>query len=131
VDVLPVSPQIVTITNRQNIGDASVFTQTVPVVSNPASSTASTSNTAVTKETPSTNQVAQAVKQVNDAFTQKGLNLYASFEKDKITGIEVVKIKEKKSNEVIRQFPPQETLAFAQSLDLPEGWRGQWIRNMT
>jgi len=83
------------------------------------------------RETPSSNRVAQAVKQVNDAFIQKGLNLYASFEKDKISGVDIVKIMEKKSNEVIRQLPPEEVVIFAQSLELPAGWRGQWIRNMT
>jgi flagellar protein FlaG len=131
VAILPISPQPVTITNRQNAGGAAGFVQAAPVASIPVSSAASVSSTAVIKDPPSTNQVVQAVKQVNDAFTQKGLNLYASYEKDKITGIEVVKIKEKNSNEVIRQMPSEATVEFAQSLDLPEGWRGQWIRNMT
>lgn len=133
MDVLPVSPQPATFTDHQNAGGVSGFVQAAPVVSNnnPVASAASTSGATVAKEPPSTNQVIQAVKQVNNAFTQKGLNLYAAFEKDKITGINIVQIKEKKTNEIIRQLPPQETVAFAQSLDLPEGWRGQWIRNMS
>ncbi|MFZ2404401.1 MAG: flagellar protein FlaG [Methylobacter sp.] len=133
MDVLPVFPQPATFTDHQNAGGVFGFVQTAPVVSNnnPVASAASASGAAVAKEPPSTNQVIQAVKQVNNAFTQKGLNLYAAFEKDKITGINIVQIKEKKTNEIIRQLPPQETVAFAQSLDLPEGWRGQWIRNMS
>jgi uncharacterized FlaG/YvyC family protein len=135
VNISPVSPQSVTNANvnanRRSAGGAADSVQAASVLPSPVSSTTDTSKTAASNGTPSQDQVTQAVKQVNDAFTQKGLNLYASFEKDKITGIDIVKIKEKKSDEVIRQFPPQETVAFAQSLDLPEGWRGQWIRNMT
>jgi len=131
VDILPLSPTSVSFTNRPNSGGMSGLVQTTLVVSGPVSSTADISKVAADKQIPSSNQVAQAVKQVNDAFTQKGLNLYAAFEKDKISGVNIVKIMEKKSNEVIRQLPPQEAVAFAQSLVLPEGWRGQWIRNMT
>ena len=131
MDILPVFPTPVSFTNRPNAGGTPGFVQTAPVVSGPVSSTADTSKVTTDKEIPSSNQVAQAVRQVNDAFTQKGLNLYASFEKDKISGVDIVKIMEKKSNEVIRQMPPQEAVAFAQSLVLPEGWRGQWIRNMS
>lgn len=131
MDILPLSPAPVSFTNRSNTGGASGLVQTTPAISAPVPSTTDISKLAADKQIPSSNQVAQAVRQVNDAFTQKGLNLYASFEKDKISGIDIVKIMEKKSNEVIRQLPPKEAVAFAQSLVLPEGWRGQWIRNMT
>ena len=131
MDVLPVSTSPVTTANRQSAGGASRAVQTAPVVSNPASSTADAPGAVAPKEPPSSTQVAQAVKQVNDAFIQKGLNLYAAFEKDKISGVDIVKIMEKKSNEVIRQLPPEEVVIFAQSLELPAGWRGQWIRNMS
>lgn len=131
MDVLPVAVPPVAISNPQNPGGVSRVVQTVPVVSNPASSTADAPGVVAPQEIPSSSRVAQAVKQVNDAFIQKGLNLYASFEKDKISGVDIVKIMEKKSNEVIRQLPPEEVVIFAQSLELPAGWRGQWIRNMT
>lgn len=131
MDVLSVAAPPVAISNPQNSVGASRVVQTAPVVSNPASSAADAPGTVAPQEIPSSSRVAQAVKQVNDAFIQKGLNLYASFEKDKISGVDIVKIMEKKSNEVIRQLPPEEVVIFAQSLELPAGWRGQWIRNMT
>lgn len=96
-------------------------------ISSPIPSKADASGTDETSKTPSQNQLAQAIKQVNDAFSQKGQNLYASFEEDKITGIQVVKIVEKKTNEIIRQMPPKEIVAFAQSLEVEQGWRGRLI----
>ena len=122
MDVVSVSPQSVTFANRQNVGGEAGFVQATPAASNSASSA---TDAAVVKEVPSSNQLAQAVRQANDAFAQKGINLYASFEKDKISGVEIVKIMEKKTNEVIRQLPPPEMVRFAQSLVLPAGWRGQ------
>lgn len=61
-----------------------------------------------------------AVNRINASFAQSGQNLYASFEKDKATGIGVVKIVDKKTNETIRQMPAPEVLAFARSLDHQE-----------
>ena len=90
-------------------------------------SQAGTPETDKTRKAPSPDQLAQAIKQVNDAFIQKRQNLYASFEKDKITGIHVVKIVEKKTNEVIRQMPPKEIVAFAQSIDAAQEWRGRLL----
>ena len=118
-------------------GGASGYAQAAPAVANwippkidtPSStpSQADISGTAETRNTPSQNQLAQAIKQVNDAFSQKNQNLYASFEEDKATGIQVVKIVEKKTNEIIRQMPPKEIIAFAQSFDAAQGRRGQLI----
>ena len=85
------------------------------------------SGTDETSNTPSSKLLDQAIKQVNDAFNQNGKDLYVSFENDKITGIQVIKIMEKKTNEIIRQMPPREMIAFAQSLEVPQGWRGQLI----
>lgn len=131
MDVPPVYHQPVSFANRQDAGGKTGSVPAAPIVSSPASFPPDTARTAAAKEPPSANQVAQAIKQVNEAFALKGLNLYAAFEKDKISGVDIVKIMEKKSNEVIRQLPPKEMVAFAQTLVLPEGWRGQWIRNMT
>ena len=78
------------------------------------------------RDAPSSDSLEQAIKQVNDSFKQNGQNLYASFEKDKITGIDVVKIVDKKTNETIRQMPPKEMVALAQFLERPQG-RGQLI----
>ena len=83
----------------------------------------------VAREAPSPEDIAKGIKQLNDVFTNKGVGLYASYEKDKITGIEVVQLKDKNTNEVIRQIPEKEMLAIAQSIALPQGWRGQLIYN--
>lgn len=79
-------------------------------------------------QAPSEKHITQAVKQLNEAFLQKGQSLYASFEKDKITGMDIVKIVDKQSKEVIRQLPPKAAVAFAQSLELPKGWQGQLLQ---
>lgn len=74
---------------------------------------------------PSADKLARAVNQVNDSFRQKGLNLYAAFEKDKATGVTVVKIVDKKTNETVNQIPIKAMLAFAQSIDQQHGARGK------
>ena len=65
---------------------------------------------------PSHEQVAQAVKQVNDAFIQQGQNLYAMIEKDKASGINVVKIFDRTTKQEISQFPSKAIIAIAESL---------------
>lgn len=92
---------------------------TSPSVANPVSSG--------TEKVASPDAIAKGLKQLNDSFSQSGVNLSASYEKDRITGIEVVQIKDKNTNEVIRQIPSKEMLAIAQSIELPQGWRGQLI----
>lgn len=77
---------------------------------------ASASNTSVSTPAPSSAQVTQAVKQVNDAFIQKNQNMYATLEKDPATGIEVVKFIDQDTKETISQFPSKAILAIAQSL---------------
>lgn len=79
-------------------------------------------------EVPTAGQIAKAVQQLNEDFLKKAQNLYASFEKDKITGMDIVKIVDKQSKEVIRQLPPEEAVAFAQSLELPDGWQRQLLQ---
>jgi flagellar protein FlaG len=75
---------------------------------------------------PSEERVAQAVKQVNEAFTQKGQNLYAAIERDKATGINVVKVLDKNTREVISQFPSKAIVAMAEALQ-SQGSKGQLI----
>jgi uncharacterized FlaG/YvyC family protein len=77
---------------------------------------ASAPSAAGTTQVPSSAQLAQAVKQVNDAFSQRNLNVYASIGKDPATGIEVVKFVDQDTNEAISQFPSKAVLAIAQSL---------------
>ncbi len=78
-------------------------------------------------QAPSPERVEQAIKQVNETFTQKGQNLYASIERDKSTGIPVVKVLDKATNEVISQFPSKEIIAIAEAIDRSQEDKGQLI----
>ena len=104
--------------------------QTPPATPRLDSSIAGASKTTDIREAPSADRLAQAVKQVNDSFNQKGHNLYASFEKDKLTGINVVKIVDKKTNETISQMPPKEIVKLAQLIEYSQGIRGQLIHDI-
>lgn len=81
---------------------------------------------AVTK-TPSPAQIKYAVNQVNDAFTERGQNLYASLEKDKETGIHVVKLLDKSTKEIVSQYPSKEIVAIAAALTHYQESRGNLI----
>ena len=72
-------------------------------------------------------RVAQAVKQLNEDFIQKGQNVYASYEKDKATGISVVKVLDKNTQEVVSQFPPKEIIAIAEAIDRDQEAKGRLI----
>lgn len=72
-------------------------------------------------------QLAQAVKRVNDAFVQMGQNLYASIEKDEATGISVVKFQDINTREVVRQYPSKEILAIAEAFDKSVEARGKLL----
>jgi len=78
-------------------------------------------------QAPSSEQVAQAVKQVNDAFAQNGQNLYAAIEKDKATGIDVVKVLDKNTEEVISQFPSKAIIGLAEAISESLAKKGQMI----
>ncbi len=78
-------------------------------------------------QAPSPERVEQAIRQVNETFTQKGQNLYASIERDKSTGINVVKVLDKVTNEVISQFPSKEIIAIAEAIDQAQEDKGHLI----
>jgi uncharacterized FlaG/YvyC family protein len=115
-----------------NIGTATSSVMDFPVgqpqlvVSN-ASARSVEPPAALKQSSSSTMTTEQAVKQVNDAFLQKQQSLIAAIEKDQLTGISVFKIKDINTNEVVRQLPTKAGISFAQSLAVPEGWRGQLI----
>ena len=88
---------------------------------------ASIAKAVATTQAPTSNQIAQAVKQMNDAFTQRGQNIYATISIDKATGIDVVKIVDKETNETIVQYPSKAILEAAQALQHPQGSGGQLI----
>lgn len=68
------------------------------------------------EQMPTPEHLNQAVEQINEAFAQKEQHLHAQIERDEATGISVVKVLDKKTDEVISQFPSKEILAIASSI---------------
>jgi len=68
---------------------------------------------------PDAQAVREAVDRIN-AFL-KSAQRDLDIEIDKETGIVVVKVVDRESGEVIRQIPPEETLAIAKNLDTVQG----------
>jgi uncharacterized FlaG/YvyC family protein len=80
---------------------------------------------------PVSKTLAQAVKQVNDNLSQNDQNLYASFGKDKATGIDVITFTDSVTHEVVSQIPSKAMIALAQSLDTQgKIGQGQLINNV-
>ena len=76
---------------------------------------------------PTQEEQDSALKQVNDAFARKSGNLVATIEKDKDTGINVLKITDKDTKEVVRQFPSKAVIAMAQAIGESLDTKGQLI----
>ena len=118
-----------TIPNSPAAGEQNSARVVSPATSGPIVQRVAAPKTTDALHPVSSDHLAQAVKQVNDAFSQRGQDLYASFETDKATGIDVVKIVDKTTKETINQMPPREIIAFAQSLDA-QFRAGQLIHNI-
>lgn len=123
MDISSVASKSVAAATGGGTGGSGQTTPTTP--SSTAPETAAGANTA--PQAPSPERIAQAVKQVNDDFIQKGQNLYASYERDKATGINVVKVLDKNTREVISQFPSKEIIAIAEAIDRDQEARGRLI----
>lgn len=87
-----------------------------PVASGPALPHAAAPKTTSSPQ-PVSSTLAQAVKQVNDNLSKREQNLYASFAKDKATGIDIVTFTDSVTHEVVSQIPSKAIIALAQSLD--------------
>jgi uncharacterized FlaG/YvyC family protein len=98
-------------------------------VADPVQAGVASAPVAVAASAPSSDQVAQAVNQINDAFAQRNQNLYAAIEKDKATGIDVVKIVDRESKETISQFPSKAILGIADAIQNPSGAGGRLLRD--
>lgn len=61
----------------------------------------------------------KATEQINEFIKSSSRNL--QFSVDKGTGRIIVKVVDQESGEIIRQIPPEETLAIAKNLDSPNG----------
>lgn len=60
-----------------------------------------------------------AVKRLSDFVSQKSSEI--NFSIDEESGINIVKVTDSKTNEVIRQFPSEEAIAIAHALDKLQG----------
>ncbi len=76
---------------------------------------------------PTSNQLAKAVKQMNDTFSQRSQNVFATIGIDKATGVEVVKIVDRDTNETVVQYPSKAALAAADAIQHPQKSGGQFI----
>lgn len=66
-------------------------------------------------QSPSRQQIDQAMEQMREALPPVARNL--QFSLDEETGRSVVRVVDSTTNEVIRQFPSEELLAIAKALD--------------
>jgi len=98
------SPQAPEITNTQNIN------KPLP---------APTAQQNVEPEPASDEKIQQAVDQIQDFTDQVARNLKFSIDED--TGKTVVKVLDSQTQEVIRQFPSEEAISIARTLDKVQG----------
>lgn len=57
----------------------------------------------------------------------KGTKSLASIEKDKATGINVVKVLDKNTRKIVSQFPSKEIIAIAEAIDQHQEGKGHLI----
>lgn len=119
-----VSPRVST-----GSGEGASSTVRVPAADTASQPNDASASIAASAQAPSPDRVAQAVNQINDAFAQRNQNLYAAIEKDKATGIDVVKIVDKESKETVSQFPSKAILGIAEAIQNPSGAGGQLLRD--
>ncbi len=74
---------------------------------------------AETSAVPSSEQLTQAVNQIQDVIKQTANSLQFSIDKD--SGTTIVKVVDTESKKVIRQIPSEEVLAIAKALDKLQG----------
>lgn len=81
----------------------------------------------VSLKTASVEQIDKALDKVNEAFAQKNQNLLATIEKDQETGINVFKVTDKVTKELVRQFPAEAVIAMAEVINQSLDAKGQLI----
>ena len=101
--------------------------QLAPVEKSPVAISAKTVETTFEAKQPSNDRVDQAVKKVNDAFNQKGQSLRVLVERDDATKIDVIKLQDKDTKEVISQFPSKTIIAMAEAIDQSLDEKGQLL----
>lgn len=87
----------------------------VPKVTSTQDVSAAPDTTQTNSRPPTTEQLKEAVKVINQAMHEANQSL--AFSIDSTTKRTIVKLTDTATGEVIRQFPTQETLAISQSID--------------
>jgi uncharacterized FlaG/YvyC family protein len=100
----------------------------LPAASSPATQKTAALRTDDVTGSSSPERVNQAVKQVNDAFVQKGQDLYAAIERDKTSGISVVIVFDRTTKEQISQFPTKAIIAIAEAISQSNEGKVQLMR---
>lgn len=96
----------ITLDTARKLTDNPVVQQ--PAGQEPQSQTQSQSQVGTQNSSVSKDEVEKAIKVLNVAFQK--VKLESSYSIDKRTGLEVVKIENTETGEVVRQYPPEEIL---------------------
>lgn len=110
-----IRPSTSTTTNLQQSVQTAMTTDTQNVKSLPTPLTRQN----VDSKPASDEQVQQAVDQIQNFTDKAAKNLKFSIDED--TGKTVVKVLDSKTQEVIRQFPSEEAISIARTLDKVQG----------
>lgn len=110
-----IRPSTSTTTNLQQSVQTAMTTDTQNVESLPTPLTRQN----VDSKPASDEQVQQAVDQIQNFTDKAAKNLKFSIDED--TGKTVVKVLDSKTQEVIRQFPSEEAISIARTLDKVQG----------
>ncbi len=108
-------------------GTAGVASVATPATGLPQSNDASKSSATTASPDPTPNQISKAVNQINAAFTQNNQAIFAKYEKDPATGIEVVQFVDQDNGQVVSQVPSKVALAIAQSIQDLSAPKGQLV----
>lgn len=123
MDIKPVGNPINNPTNQpgQRVSDTGNFYADLPSIAAREAATPVQTVNAVRQaaDIPSTDQVNEAIKQINNALKKLSQDLEFSLDED--TDRPVVKVVDQQTKTVIRQIPTEETLEIAKALDRVQG----------
>lgn len=86
---------------------------------NAAAAPVQETQTATAAQPVSKSQVEEAIKQIKEFVSMSGKEI--NFSIDETSGVRVVKVMDRATNEVIRQIPSEEVIAIARALDKLQG----------
>ena len=105
--------------NNSNAGIDTRETRSPYKSASPANTTTDVPENATQNVKPVHEQVHESVKALNEFVSSLNNNLNFSVDED--TGKTIVKVTDKDTNQVIKQFPSEEALAIAKAIDKLKG----------